>query len=483
MTGVGGCGDGSDVLPDWLERAFATGEWPSEAEMSYDDSPAVLDSGAAAGSVMWGAPGVEVPGGSDLDRGHPVLEAISEASRALSDVADGGLLGEAWLSAGQTGAALVEVQRLISQASALAAGLLRHAESVELPRVNGSVSAAVWFANATNVTRREASRLARIGTAVGATTSDGLGEAFTAGAVTVEQADVIVRALAELPDDLDAETRVEAERTLVGYAADHDAKALRILGKRILTVVAPEVGEAHDAAALEREERQARARARLTMVSDGHGSVHGRFTLPELHGAMLRKALDAYAAPAHANTAADPDDRFRPGRPTPERQGEAFCELLETLTEKDLPDAGGTGATVVVTMTLETLLGGLAAASLDTGGLISASEARRLACTAGVIPAVLGGPSEVLDIGRAGRFHTKAMRVAMAIRDGGCTAEGCDRPPHQCQAHHDQPWAAGGGTSVKDGRLLCAPHHRLVHDPRYRIERLPTGRVRFTRRE
>ncbi|HEY1133411.1 MAG TPA: DUF222 domain-containing protein, partial [Nocardioides sp.] len=242
-------------------------------------------------------------------------------------------------------------------------------------------------------------------------------------------------------------------------------------------------GEAHDAAALEREERQARARARLTMVADGHGSVRGRFTLPELHGAMLRKALDAYAAPAHANTAADPDERFQAGRPTPERQGEAFCELLETLAEKDLPDAGGTGATVVVTMTLETLLGGLAAASLDTGGVVSASEARRLACTAGVIPAVLGGPSEVLDIGRAGRFHTKAMRVAMAIRDGGCTAEGCDRPPHQCQAHHDTAWAAGGDTSVKDGRLLCAPHHRRVHDVRYRVEHLPTGKVRFTRRE
>ncbi|HEY1135732.1 MAG TPA: DUF222 domain-containing protein, partial [Nocardioides sp.] len=287
MTGVSGFGDGSEVLPDWLERAFVKGVWPTEAEMSYGDSLAVVDAGPVAVDPVWVVPGVEVPGGAGVDRGHPVVDAIGVASRALSDVSHAGLLGGAWLSAGQTGTALVEVQRLIGQASALAASLLRHAEDVELPRVNGSVSAAVWFANATNVTRGEASRLARIGAEVGTSGSDGLGEAFTAGAVTVEQADVIVQALAGLPADLDPAVRVEAERTLVGYAADHDAKALRLLGKRILTVVAPDIGEAHDAAALEREERQARARARLTMVADGHGSVRGRFTLPELHGAML----------------------------------------------------------------------------------------------------------------------------------------------------------------------------------------------------
>ncbi|WP_447643650.1 DUF222 domain-containing protein [Nocardioides zeae] len=267
------------------------------------------------------------------------------------------------MGAADTGAGLVAARRLTARASALVALLVAQAEEVELHRQNGAATAAVWLANASAVTRRDAYRFARVGEALGSRCGTHLAPACEAGAVDVEQADVIVKALDALPEDLSAKLRVEAEEVLVGSAADHDARALRAIGKKILTVVAPEVGEAHEAALLEREEREARAASRLTMTSDGHGRVHGRFTLPELHGAMLRKALDAYAAPQHLDTAEDPGQRFVAGRPTPERYGQAFQQLLEMLDQKDLPATGGTGATVVVTMTLESLLGGLATAA------------------------------------------------------------------------------------------------------------------------
>ena len=77
-------------------------------------------------------------------------------------------------------------------------------------------------------------------------------------------------------------------------------------------------------------------------------------------------------------------------------------------------------------------MGGLKAAQLCDGTRITAGEARRLACQAGIVPIVLGGASEPLDVGRQRRFHTKAMRVAMGVRDGGCTTVGCDRPPSMC---------------------------------------------------
>jgi len=121
--------------------------------------------------------------------------------------------------------------------------------------------------------------------------------------------------------------------------------------------------------------------------------------------------------------------------------------------------------------------------TLDTGGQISATEARRLACRAGIIPMVLSGKSQVLDVGRKRRFHTEAMRLAMGVRDGGCTAEHCETPPGLCHAHHDKRWADGGHTNVATGRLLCAHHHRRVHDPTYRTDLLPNGKVRFRRRE
>ena len=137
-------------------------------------------------------------------------------------------------------------------------------------------------------------------------------------------------------------------------------------------------------------------------------------------------------------------------------------------------------------MTVEQLFDDLEAAgvcTLDTGGRLSATEARRLACQAGIIPMVLGGKGQVLDVGRKRRLHTEAMRIAMGVRDGGCSAEDCETPPGRCHAHHDTPWAEGGSTDVGTGRLLCPHHHRRIHDPRFTTTGLPNGKVRVHRRE
>jgi hypothetical protein len=111
---------------------------------------------------------------------------------------------------------------------------------------------------------------------------------------------------------------------------------------------------------------------------------------------MLKKALFALAAPRHRASHGPLGERL----PTPERLGHAFVEMIQRYPTKALPKAGGLNATVVVLMPLETLMGSLKAAHLDTGESISPGQARRLACAAGIIPAVLGGESEVLDLSR-----------------------------------------------------------------------------------
>ena len=145
------------------------------------------------------------------------------------------------------------------------------------------------------------------------------------------------------------------------------------------------------------------------------------------------------------------------------------------------PDAGGLNATVVVLMSYETLIGGLKAAHLDTGEHLSPGLARRIACDAAIIPAVLGGKSEVLNLGRSRRFHSRAQRLKATIEQGGCLAEGCDAPPGFTHMHHPLEWSRGGGTD-SDAWMLCPSDHRRVHDPRYTHERLPNGKVRFHRR-
>ena len=321
------------------------------------------------------------------------------------------------------------------------------------------------------------------------------GEALGRGELLVEQARVIVEAVEVLPDDLvDEQLRARVEKDLVALAEHHDAQELRVLGRRILEVLAPDVAEEVERRLLEDEERKAQQTARLTMSSDGHGSVHGRFKIPALEGAMLRKHLEAIAAPRHrAATAAAgaPDEdgadgvgggrvEGRVGRPL--RLGQAFCEYIRTREQAGTPRAGGVAATVTVTMSLGALLGGEAAASLDTGERISAAEARRLACEAGVIPVVLGGRSQPLDVGRRRRFHTLAQRVAIGLRDGGCAAVGCDWPPGMCHVHHRKPWARGGGTTVADGLMLCPRHHTIAHDAHYQMKTGPNGKVTFSRR-
>lgn len=61
-----------------------------------------------------------------------------------------------------------------------------------------------------------------------------------------------------------------------------------------------------------------------------------------------------------------------------------------------------------------------------------------------------------LDLDRGRRLHDSAQRLALTVRDRGCTADGCDRLGAWCQAHHEVPWSSGGITSVDNGRLLCA---------------------------
>ena len=221
------------------------------------------------------------------------------------------------------------------------------------------------------------------------------------------------------------------------------------------------------------------------LCANPDGSHTGRFKIPALHAAMLTKMLHAFTNPHHPNPQqSGPVDPPRVSRP--ERLGEAFCRLLERVPGDRLPLSGGMSATVVVLLDYDRLLSGLGTAVLDTGQPVSAALARQLACEAGLVPAVwaraLGSPSVVLDLGRRTRLHTEPQRTALTIRDRGCTTQGCDRPAAWCHAHHDVAWSQGGPTSVANGRLLCAFHHRKAHSPGYDTTHLPTGQIQFHRR-
>jgi 5-methylcytosine-specific restriction protein A len=102
---------------------------------------------------------------------------------------------------------------------------------------------------------------------------------------------------------------------------------------------------------------------------------------------------------------------------------------------------------------------------------ISAATARMLAAEAEIIPVVLGGKSQVLDLGTGRRFFTEAQRRAMIARDGGgCTGPCCDAPNSWCDAAHIRP-AGYGPTSIDNGLLLCWRCHLLLDKHGWQVQR------------
>jgi hypothetical protein len=232
-------------------------------------------------------------------------------------------------------------------------------------------------------------------------------------------------------------------------------------------------------------QRRALARTSLTGRSvwePGDGTVSGHFTVPELHGHLLRKTLESMTAPRRGRPGASQaqvgDARVRTD--WDHARGQAFCELLEHLPTDRLH--GKVAATIVVTVAEAVLRGAAKAAGLDTAGSLSAGEVRRLVCGAGILPAVLGGRPLPLDLGRSRRLFNEAQRVALGVRHQTCAAEGCARPFAWTELHHRQPWSRGGRTNLDDAVPLCWFHHRRIHDDTFLHRERPGGSITFHRR-
>ncbi|MEX0428926.1 DUF222 domain-containing protein [Nocardioides sp. DS6] len=309
--------------------------------------------------------------------------------------------------------------------------------------------------------------------------------ALAEGRCSLPQARVIARALDDLPDDLEPETRAAAETHLVDLAGRFTPRQLRRLGARILAVVDPDRAEDELGKRLLAEEERAARKTSLTISDLGDGTCLLRGRVPHATGTRLKTYLEAFTQPRLAQLTEE-------GRAVSYDRllGQAFTQFLERIDPDRLPHHGGDATTVIVTIPIDQLTNDLGTAVIDAnanaadgeGGDLSAAEARRLACCAGIIPAVLGTHSEVLDLGRTTRLFTPAQRKALRIKHATCAAEGCSIPNTWTDAHHLDPWAQGGNSDLRNAVLLCGHHHRLAHNPTFTTTRHPDGTIRFHRR-
>jgi hypothetical protein len=232
------------------------------------------------------------------------------------------------------------------------------------------------------------------------------------------------------------------------------------------------------------EERLHAARyLRAYTDEDGMVVVTGRLA-PEAGAALLR-ALDAGVEALHGPHHGQPSGAAPEAAEetsAEQRRADALGLMAESALASGLdPGSRGDRYQVVVHVDAEVLAAGGEGGSswLADGSHVSAETSRRLACDSARVVMRHAADGRVLDVGRRTRAISPGLRRALEHRDAGCRFPGCGG--RLCDAHHVEPWAEGGATSLVNTLLLCRRHHRAVHEEGFSVELAPNGDARFYR--
>lgn len=285
---------------------------------------------------------------------------------------------------------------------------------------------------------------------------------FAAGAAGLRHIDVITRVLGSpAAQRLSPPVWSGAEAELAAHADRYTPSELLEWGTRLVDMLDQDGPEPDDRPPEPvNEVHLQRFRGRPGGTLEGHFDDAAMFD-------AIASVVDAQARPV------DSDDQRTPAQ----RQAEALADACGyVLDHGDAPACGGRRPHLNVLVRLEELENRARAACLDFGGTLSPESLRMLCCDAAVVPIVLDGKGQPLDVGRATRVIPEGLRRAVAARDGGCAR--CGRPPSWCEVHHVVPWEQGGATSLANCVMVCRACHRLVHHAGWDV-RLADGRPEF----
>lgn len=342
-----------------------------------------------------------------------------------------------------------------------------------LAKQQGFRSPAKLIAATTGVSVGEAAKLVAVGEATAPRTNlvgermpakyPAVRAALTAGRLGPPAAALIIAVLDRCRVAAGHERTAEGERILVEQAAGLALDDVRKLIARAEAWLDPDGVEPRA------EEKHAK---RSLTISERDGMVHVHAQLDPETAAPVVTAIRGYvsavfAARAEAIDSDGPDGDRRTIAMLQADALAALCGHMIGCAQQDVPLAG---ATVIVRVNLTDLDAGSGSGEVD--GIdqpVSIGAVRRIAAGGGVIPCVLGGDSEILDWGREKRLFTRAQRLALVERDGGCAM--CGLPPQMTKAHHIRWWKRDRGpTDLANGVLLCESCHHRIHDNGWDIQ-------------
>ena len=401
-----------------------------------------------------------------------IADAIAELARR--DVA--GLGHDDLLAAHE------EVTRLGRFASALQARFsseIARRSSADLPggglaRQQGFGSAGALIAKATGTTQAQARRSIEAGQAIAPRVPEAappypaIADAVLAGVMSVDIAGIIASGLDSITDSMPSRELHDLEARLVN-------RAQRMGVNEVRRMVARAIARADVARLEERQQRQYEERY-LTWSEDHTGMVTLSARLDTVTAAPLRTAIEQIVThDFRARREQDPQEADQ--RTVGQMRADALFSICRHAIGCAGTEQAGIRTALVVRIDRKDLEAGGGVGEIDgVSQPISVGQLRRIAGDAGVIPAVLGGPSEILDLGRTVRLFSRAQRLAMLERDGGCAK--CHAPPEHCEAHHIEWWDSGGRSDLGNGVMLCTRCHHDVHRQGWGINATPS-RVEF----
>lgn len=285
-----------------------------------------------------------------------------------------------------------------------------------------------------------------------------LREALLQARVPVGNAACVVEEFERLRHRLHPDAHEDAMGVLVALAENGRRRDIRRLRQDLVARYGHH-GE------LQAEHDRLRERTSLSQpIGDGGGLFDYHLVVDAEAKAVIEAAVGPLSAP-------------RPVEGEPDRRpsGQRRLEALLDVVRRGVASADGVATTpksqLFVTMALDDLVAranaGTVVGSADARSLLGPETVRRLACDAGLVPVVLGGRGEVLEMGRSTRYFTEAQVRALWLRDGGCSFPGCTVPAAWCDAHHLWHWCDGGPSDLDHGALLCGRHHSVVHTKGY----------------
>jgi Domain of unknown function (DUF222) len=249
------------------------------------------------------------------------------------------------------------------------------------------------------------------------------------GVVSAEKVAIVERAMHKLtrpglsPEDVD-----QAEQLLTDHAAILAPPELRRFAHAVVNAADPDGPEPvddqlqHDRRYLELKQRR-----------DGMWHLAGR--LSNAVGAQLNAILDPLTKPRTTaiedenGTVVDIPDQ----RPQVQRLHDALEEACAKLLKSaDQPSVGGVPASVIVTISLEDLLGKAGLAEAADGTQLTSDQLLRIADEADIWPTIIDRNGVPLALGRTRRLASAGQTMALIARDAGCSFPGCTHPPQWC---------------------------------------------------